>query len=65
MEIIIVPTPEGLGDNSQQQLTVILIITDYQALTMCQALGTIMLLNLSLVKFLQKDYYFCFSMNIN
>ena len=45
MEIITVPTPEGLGDNSQQ-LTVILIITGYQALTVSQALGTILLLNL-------------------
>ena len=53
------PTPEGLEENSQQQLMVIIIITSYQALIVCQALGTT-LLNLStarsLIKVLLKHY---------
>ena len=59
--MVIVPTPEGLEENSQQQLMVIIIITSYQALIVCQALGTT-LLNLStarsLIKVLLK-HYFC------
>ena len=54
------PTPEGLEENSQQQLMVIIIITSYQALIVCQALGTT-LLNLStarsLIKVLLKHYF--------
>lgn len=55
------PTPEGLEENARQQLMVIIIIPSYQALIVCQALGT-MLLNLSttrsLIKVLLK-HYFC------
>ena len=55
------PTPEGLEENARQQLMVIIIIPRYQALIVCQALGT-MLLNLSTTRSLIKvflKHYFC------